>query len=79
MRGRSAGLVVLGAVLMLVLAALLEGFFRQMVQSLWIRYGVVFLTTALWVWYFGFVGRADPEGEDRVGAHDVSAFTEEAS
>lgn len=56
-RGRAAGQVALGCVLMLFLAALIEGFFRQWVTSLPVRAGVALATAVLWMLYFGFVGR----------------------
>lgn len=61
--GRKAGVVVIGAVLMLFAAGLIEGFFRQKVQSLWIRYAVAILTTVGWTWYFVFVGRGGDSGD----------------
>lgn len=57
LRGREAALVVVGAVAMLFLAALIEGFFRQLVHDLTVRYGVVAATTVGWLLYFAFVGR----------------------
>lgn len=56
-RGREAGVVVLGAVIMLFVAGLIEGIFRQTVQSMAIRYTVAISTAAFWIYYFGFVGR----------------------
>lgn len=57
LRGRQAGRVVLGAILMLMLAGLIEGIFRQTVTSIVVRYAVIILTSALWIAYFGFGGR----------------------
>jgi len=56
-RGRAASAIVLGAVLMLLVAGLLEGLFRQLVTSVPVRYGVASATAAWWSFYFGFVGR----------------------
>ena len=42
---------------MLFLAALLEGYFRQLVQAVPVRYGVALATAAFWALYFGFAGR----------------------
>jgi uncharacterized membrane protein SpoIIM required for sporulation len=54
--GRASGGRVMGAVCMLLLAALLESFFRQSVQNLTVR-AVVALSTALfWLYYFGWLG-----------------------
>lgn len=55
--GRNAAVLVLGAVLMLVLAAGLEGFGRQLVTDTAIRAGVGSAMLAGWVAYFGFCGR----------------------
>jgi uncharacterized membrane protein SpoIIM required for sporulation len=55
--GRSAALIVIGAVGMLLIAGLIEGVFRQTVMSVPIRYAVAIATTGWWIYYFGFVGR----------------------
>ncbi len=57
MRGRIAGQVVLGAVVMLFVAGLIEGIFRQTVQSITVRYVVATSTAVFWIWYFGWVGK----------------------
>ena len=56
-RGREAAAIVMGAVAMLLLAALIEGLFRQLVHSVPIRYAVVALTAAGWTLYFLRSGR----------------------
>ncbi len=56
-RGREAGVVMLGAVAMFFAAGIIEGFFRQMVTSIQIRYFVAFGTFAMGVAYFGWAGR----------------------
>jgi len=56
-RGREAGVIVLGAVAMLLVAGLLEGFFRQMVRSDVVRYLVATTTAVFWGYYFVRVGR----------------------
>jgi uncharacterized membrane protein SpoIIM required for sporulation len=61
-RGRDAGQVVLGAVIMLFVAGLIEGIFRQTVTDIGARYAVAATTAAFWIWYFGFCGR----GRERV-------------
>ena len=63
-RGREAGIVVLGAVLMFFIAGLIEGFFRQMVQDVSVRYGLATLTALCWLGYFGFVGRRRERAEE---------------
>jgi uncharacterized membrane protein SpoIIM required for sporulation len=55
--GRRAAVVVLGAVAMFFVAALIEGFFRQMVHDLAVRYLVATLTLVGWAGYFRSVGR----------------------
>lgn len=55
--GRRAAVVVLGAVAMFFLAALIEGFFRQLVHDLTVRYLVASLTLVAWAGYFRSVGR----------------------
>jgi uncharacterized membrane protein SpoIIM required for sporulation len=59
--GRIAGVVALGAVLMFALAALIEGLFRQQVDSVAVRYVVATATMALWFGWLGFAGRAHQE------------------
>jgi uncharacterized membrane protein SpoIIM required for sporulation len=58
-RGREAGVVVLGAVLMLLLAGLVEGVFRQTVHSVPLRLSVAVLSTLFWLVYFSRVGRTE--------------------
>lgn len=55
-RGRQAGVIVLGAVVLFVLAGFIEGFFRQMVQNIPLRYGVAVATAMLWAAYFKLMG-----------------------
>ncbi len=56
-RGRHAAVLVIGAVMMLFVAGLIEGIFRQTVTSVPIRYSVAGATAIWWIFYFGFVGR----------------------
>jgi uncharacterized membrane protein SpoIIM required for sporulation len=56
-RGREAGVLVLGAGAMFFVAALIEGFFRQLVMHDGARYLVVLATSAAWVAYFARAGR----------------------
>jgi uncharacterized membrane protein SpoIIM required for sporulation len=58
-RGREAGVIVLGAVAMLFVAGLIEGFFRQLVQDQVLRYLVATTSLVLWGFYFARVGRAE--------------------
>jgi len=56
-RGKDAAVIVIGAVMMLFIAGLIEGIFRQTVTSVPIRYTVAGTTALWWIFYFGFVGR----------------------
>lgn len=55
--GRRAALLAAGSVAMFLLAGLIEGYFRQLVQDLAIRWLVAGGTLVFWTWYFLFVGR----------------------
>jgi uncharacterized membrane protein SpoIIM required for sporulation len=50
--GRSAAPVIAGVVLMLVVAGLLEGFARQLIQQDWARYAIAAATLVIWTGYF---------------------------
>jgi hypothetical protein len=56
-RGKLAAVIVIGAVIMLFVAGLIEGIFRQTVTSVPVRYTVAAGTAAWWIFYFGYVGR----------------------
>ncbi len=56
-RGRLAAGIVAGAVGMFLLAALIEGIFRQTVTDVTVRYGLAGLTLVGWTAYIGFAGR----------------------
>ncbi len=55
--GRRIILAVIGAVGLFLAAALIEGFFRQMVHDVTARFVVAGASLALWIWYFGLSGR----------------------
>ena len=55
--GRRAAVLLVGAVAMLFVAALLEGFARQLITSTSIRLGIGILMLAAWLSYFFFCGR----------------------
>jgi uncharacterized membrane protein SpoIIM required for sporulation len=57
--GREVAVLVLGAVLMFVLAGVIEGIFRQTIQSPAIRWSVAALSLIGWPSYFAFAGRRD--------------------
>ncbi|MDQ3337710.1 MAG: stage II sporulation protein M [Myxococcota bacterium] len=79
-RGKQAAVIVIGAVMMLFVAGLIEGIFRQTVTSVPIRYTVAGATAAWWIFYFGFVGRrrdratAVAKEEDR---HDAEVIEQQ--
>jgi len=56
-RGRPAAVLVLGAVAMLLVAALLEGLGRQLVQETWLRFAIGGAMLVLWLVAFTFGGR----------------------
>lgn len=56
-RGREGAQLVLGAVGMLLIAALLEGYFRQLVTDMAARLTMAASTAALWTLYFTVLGR----------------------
>ncbi|HYO14326.1 MAG TPA: stage II sporulation protein M, partial [Thermoanaerobaculia bacterium] len=56
--GRRAAVIAVGSVAMFFLAGLIEGFFRQLVHDLTVRWAVVGITLLFWTWYFLFVGRS---------------------
>jgi uncharacterized membrane protein SpoIIM required for sporulation len=57
MHGRQAGNIAVGAMLMLFVAALLEGGCRQLIQSTPGRFAIGLATGVLWFAYFGYAGR----------------------
>lgn len=67
-RGKQAGVVVVGAVAMFVAAGLIEGVFRQTVQSVPVRYAVATGTALFWIIYLGIwapLKRREVGDEDR--------------
>jgi uncharacterized membrane protein SpoIIM required for sporulation len=56
-RSREAGPLVFGAIVMLFLAGMIEGIFRQAVKDIPVRYTLASCTAALWFFYFVFAGR----------------------
>ncbi len=61
LRGRAAGQIVVGAIAMFFIAALIEGFFRQLVQSVPARAAVAFGSALAWCAYFTLAGRRRDE------------------
>jgi uncharacterized membrane protein SpoIIM required for sporulation len=56
-RGRAVAPIVIGAVLLFFIAAMIEGFFRQLVLDMEVRYAVAAATAALWTAFFSLAGR----------------------
>jgi uncharacterized membrane protein SpoIIM required for sporulation len=54
--GRGTAPLIVGAVIMLFIAAIIEGYIRQMFPDMRLRWGVAAATAAFWMWYFLFVG-----------------------
>lgn len=50
--GKRAGVIVMGCVAMLFIAGLLEGFGRQLITDMGVRYSVALITGAFWIFYF---------------------------
>jgi uncharacterized membrane protein SpoIIM required for sporulation len=50
--GRQGGIVMVGVVVMLLIAGLLEGFARQLVTSDGLRWMIAFATATFWGLYF---------------------------
>jgi uncharacterized membrane protein SpoIIM required for sporulation len=63
--GRSAAPVIVGVVLMLIVAGLLEGFARQLITNDYARYAIALTTLVIWLGYFYLPRRAVPGGERR--------------
>jgi uncharacterized membrane protein SpoIIM required for sporulation len=57
LHGREVALLAMGAVAMLFFAGLIEGFFRQMVQDVGVRWLVAAVTLVFWSVYFTRAGR----------------------
>lgn len=55
--GRRAALVMIGVVIMLLVAGLLEGFARQLITDDYARYAIAATMFAIWVVYFALGGR----------------------
>ena len=62
--GQTAALVMTGVVLMLLVAAMLEGFARQLIDSTAIRLGLGLAMLVLWWGYFALAGRGRGENGD---------------
>lgn len=58
--GREGGLVMIGVIIMLFVAALLEGFARQLVVAETGRWGIAAASATMWALYFYFPRRATP-------------------
>ena len=63
-RGRAAGTLAVGGVVMLLIAGLLEGFVRQLVTDVSTRYAIGGAMLAFWLTYFTLSGRGRRYGDD---------------
>ena len=61
LKGRVATRIIMGAVVMFFLAALLEGFGRQLINDPAWRYGIALVSLICWGGYFGLAGRSEVE------------------
>ncbi len=61
--GQRAAVVMVGVVLMLVCAGLLEGLGRQLIEVTWQRYAVGYGILAFWLLYFFAFRRSDHAGD----------------
>jgi uncharacterized membrane protein SpoIIM required for sporulation len=57
LHGREVALLAMGAVVMFLVAGLIEGFFRQLVQDVAVRWALATVSLVFWVWYFLRAGR----------------------
>lgn len=57
LRGREIALLAMGAVVMFLVAGMIEGIFRQVVQDVTVRWALATATLVFWTWYFLAVGR----------------------
>ena len=55
--GKRAGIIIIGAIFMLFIAGLLEGFGRQLLQDMTTRFAVGGIMLSFWVTYFVMAGR----------------------
>lgn len=63
-RGRAAGTLAVGGVIMLLIAGLLEGFARQLVTDVSTRHAIGGAMLAFWLTYFTLSGRGRDHGDD---------------
>ncbi|RME82250.1 MAG: stage II sporulation protein M [Planctomycetota bacterium] len=56
-KGKDAGKLVMGTILLFLIAGLIEGFFRQSHAPKEVRYLLALATFVWWVYYFGYCGR----------------------
>jgi uncharacterized membrane protein SpoIIM required for sporulation len=62
LHGREVALLAMGAVVMFLVAGSIEGFFRQLVQDVGVRWSLAAVTLIFWTWYFLTVGRNRERG-----------------
>lgn len=65
LHGREVARLAIGAVVMFLVAGAIEGFFRQLVQDVGVRWSLAAVTLVFWTWYFLAVGRNHVRELDR--------------
>lgn len=68
--GRHAAVVVIGCIALFLVAGVIEGYFRQLVQLQSARLALAVATTALWAAYFGVLGSVGAATEPEVVDQD---------
>ena len=58
LHGRQAAQMAVGGILMLFVAGILEGGFRQLIQSTPLRFAIGLTIGALWIAYYSLCGRS---------------------
>jgi uncharacterized membrane protein SpoIIM required for sporulation len=64
-RGRDAGILLIGAVGMFLIAGLIEGILRQSIQNVVSRYLIVFASVTFWAFYLLLSGRGGRDARSR--------------
>ena len=65
LKGRMASRIIMGAIAMFFIAALLEGFGRQLINDPAWRFGIALASLVFWGGYFGYCGRGAADGDER--------------
>ena len=68
LEGRHAAVVVIGCIALFLVAGLIEGYFRQLVQDDGVRLSMAAATTLLWTLYFGVLGRPPAPSDGKIAS-----------